>query len=67
VNHQSTVVEARSPRQIAWQVEIVAFGEVAAGLARVPADKTLKLTGFIDRKGNGPLEMHVTEFGLIEE
>lgn len=66
VNHLSDVVEANRPRQVTWQSEIVAFGEVAAGMAQMPPGKPLKLMGFIDRKGVNQLELHVTEFGILK-
>ena len=65
VRHEAEVVEAQRGRPVRLETEIVAFGEVAARLAQVPAGTALKLTGFLDRKGANQIEMHVTEFGIV--
>jgi primosomal replication protein N len=51
------------------ETEAVAFGPVAEALAQVEKGTALKLAGFLDRKSaqSNQLELHVTEFGIIEE
>ncbi len=51
------------------ETELVAFGEVAEALAKVAKGSALRLAGFLDRKSaqSNQLELHVTEFGIIEE
>jgi hypothetical protein len=51
------------------ETELAAFGKVAEALARVERGCILKLAGFIDRRSarDPRLELHVTEFGIVEE
>lgn len=67
--HAGAQSEAKRQRQVEIETELVAFGAVAESLARLPAGRTVRVAGFLDRKGvnNPQLELHVTEFGLIEE
>ena len=73
VAHSGTQDEAKRQRKVEMETELVAFGEVASelaeALAKVKKGTALNLSGFIDRKGaqNPQLELHVTEFGIIEE
>lgn len=67
VSHRSTQVEAGRAREVALNTEIAAFGPVAEGLAKVEPGRPIRLTGFLDRKGANQLELHVTEFGIVEE
>ena len=69
VLHTGPQSEARHQRQVEIETELVAFGPQAEALAKVAKGSALKFTGFIDRKSaqNPQLELHVTEFGIIEE
>lgn len=72
VVHSGPQEEARRQRTVEMETELVAFGDIAEALAKVRKGSALKLTGFLDRKsaqGNygNQLELHVTEFGIIEE
>lgn len=69
VAHQGPQTEAGRQRQVMMETELVAFGSVAEALARQAGGGELKFTGFMDRKGgqSNQLELHVTEFGIIEE
>lgn len=69
VVHSGPQEEARRQRTVEMETELVAFGNVAEALAKVGRGSTLKLTGFLDRKSvqSSQLELHVTEFGIIEE
>lgn len=59
------------------ELELTAFGAIAEAIAKVEQGVVLNLAGFIDRKGGrslaqgatatAQLELHVTEFGFIEE
>ena len=67
--HTGVQEEARRQRQVEIETELVAFGKVAEALAKVEKGSVLKLSGFLDRKSaqSTQLELHVTEFGIIEE
>jgi len=69
VAHTGSQDEARRQRTVEMETELVAFGNVAEALAKVEKGSALKLAGFLDRKSaqNPQLELHVTEFGIIEE
>jgi primosomal replication protein N len=69
VAHTGRQDEARRQRTVEMETELVAFGQVAEALAQVPKGRVLKLAGFLDRKSaqSNQLELHVTEFGIIEE
>jgi primosomal replication protein N len=69
VAHTGSQDEARRQRTVEMEMELVAFGNVAEALAKVEKGSALKLAGFLDRKSaqNPQLELHVTEFGIIEE
>ncbi len=69
VVHTGPQVEAGHQRTVEMETELVAFGKVAEALARVEGGRTLKLAGFIDRRSSRDprLELHVTEFGIVEE
>lgn len=49
------------------ETEVVAFGDTAKALARLPLGEQARLFGFLDRKGvkYPTLELHVTEFELF--
>lgn len=66
--HVGAATEAGRVRQVELETELVAFGTVAEALSRVDKGIFLKLTGFLDRKSayNPQLELHVTEFGILE-
>ncbi len=65
MSHRSTQVEAGREREVMLTTEIAAFGPVAEQLARTESGKSLRLIGFLDRKGANQFELHVTEF--VEE
>ncbi len=69
VAHMGPQEEAQRQRTVEMETEAVAFGPVAESLAKVKKGSALKLAGFLDRKSvqSNQLEMHVTEFGIIEE
>ncbi len=65
--HASEQSEAGRSRQVECELEAVAFGKPAQGLARVESGTRIGLTGFLDRKGlRDPRPvLHVTEYELI--
>ncbi len=69
LRHASEQVEAGRPRQLGFEVDAAAFGEVAKALARQPAGALIRIAGFLDRKGprSSQLALHVTDYALIEE
>ena len=69
VHHTSTQQEAGKSRPVEVEMEMVAYGKVAQELAPAQPGISLKLTGFIDRKGvrNPQLELHVTGFEFLTE
>ncbi len=64
VAHASTRQEGGRNRAVELETEVVAFGDTAQSLARLPLGDMATLTGFLDRKGvkNPTLELHVTDF-----
>ena len=68
VVHTGPQSEAQRQRTVEIETELVAFGPVAEALSKVKMGSVLKLAGFLDRKGaqNPQLELHVTEFGILE-
>lgn len=69
VAHTGPQREGGHQRSVEMETEVTAFGPVAEALARVERGRTLKLAGFIDRRSarDARLELHVTEFGIVEE
>lgn len=69
LQHASEQIEANRPRRVECELEAIVFGQPAQALAGLPAGTTVRLTGFLERKGirdPWPL-MHVTEYELIKE
>jgi len=67
--HASMQYEAGRERKVECEIEALAFGEVAANLARQSPESNLTLIGFLERKGmrsSIPI-LHVTEFKIIKE
>lgn len=69
VAHEGPQEEAKRQRAVVMETEVVAFGDVAQGLAGMAKGSVLKLSGFLDRKSaqSNQLELHVTGFERIEE
>lgn len=67
VAHASQQEEGGRSRAVEIEAEVVAFGDTAQKLARLPMGEQTRLCGFLDRKGvkNPTLELHVTEFELF--
>lgn len=67
VAHGSQQQEGGRSRAVEIETEVVAFGDTAQRLARLPMGEQARLNGFLDRKGvkNPMLELHVTEFELF--
>ena len=67
VAHGSQQQEGGRSRAVEIETEVVAFGDTAQRLARLPMGEQTRLSGFLDRKGvkNPMLELHVTEFELF--
>ena len=67
VAHASQQSEGGSNRAVEIETEVVAFGDTARRLARLPMGERARLSGFLDRKGvkYPTLELHVTEFELF--
>jgi primosomal replication protein N len=64
VAHASRRQEGGRERAVELETEVVAFGDTAAKLAKLPIGDAVRLTGFLDRKGvkYPTLELHVTDF-----
>lgn len=64
VIHAQQQQEAGRERTVEIETEVVAYAEAAKRLSQVPVGETLRLFGFLDRKGvkNPALELHVTDF-----
>jgi primosomal replication protein N len=67
VAHGSQQQEGGRSRAVEIETEVVAFGDTAQRLARLPMGEEARLSGFLDRRGakNPMLELHVTEFELF--
>lgn len=67
--HGSQQQEGGRCRAVEIETEVVAFGDTAQSLARLPIGEQIRLFGFLDRKGvkYPTLELHVTEFVHITE
>jgi primosomal replication protein N len=65
VTHSSQRQEGGRSRTVEMETEVVAFGDTAQRLARLPMGEQTRLSGFLDRKGvkYPTLELHVTDFG----
>ncbi len=66
VVHTSQQQEGGRSRAVEMDTEVVAFGDTAQRLARLPMGEQVSLSGFLDRKGvkYPTLELHVTDFAL---
>ena len=69
LQHTSEKIEAGRDRQMSFELDVVAFGPVAASLARQAVGRQIRITGFLDRKSprSSQLALHVTDYVLIEE
>jgi primosomal replication protein N len=67
--HVSQQREAGREREVSCEVEALAFGEIAAALARVETGSLLNLTGFVERRAlrSSQLTLHVIGYELIKE
>jgi len=69
IRHESSQCEAGRPRPVTFEAEALCFGEVAEALADIESNASLRVAGFLDRRGArdpSPI-LHVTEFELIQE
>lgn len=64
VAHASQQREGGRSRAVEIETEVAVFGDTAQKLAKLPLGTTVRLSGFLDRRGvNHPaLELHVTDF-----
>lgn len=62
--YAGTVVEAMVERQLDFEFDAVAVGEIAARLARITLGTPLRLTGFVApaSRRSTRLRIHVTEY-----
>ncbi len=67
--HRSRQVEAGLKRQVECEVNGVALGEVAVGLARLKPGQAVRVSGFLNRKNrlSTQLILHATETQTLEE
>lgn len=66
--HQSEQVQATSKRQVEFEVNAMAAGEIAARFLEIELGVLMAFTGFLARKNRNSksLVFHVTEFEKIE-
>ncbi len=64
LEHESSVMEAGHPRQVALAMQVVALGENALALVDTPLGAHLHVQGFIApaRKGSTRLVLHVQQY-----
>jgi len=64
VVHTSRQQEGGRDRAVEIETDVVAFGDTAKELARLPIGEQARFLGFLDRKGMKypTLELHVTDF-----
>lgn len=69
LSHVSEQIEAGCRRRVAFEIDALAFGEVATALAQLASGTALRLTGFLDRRSvrNPQPLLHVTGYELIKE
>jgi len=69
VAHGSRQQEGERSRAVEIETEVVAFGDTAQRLARLPPGEQVRLSGFLDRKGvkYPTLELHVTDFVVCNQ
>lgn len=65
--HRSEVVEAGYPRQLDFQIDARAVGEVAQQLATVAFGTVIEMTGFINttRKQSSRVLLHILSFQCL--
>jgi primosomal replication protein N len=68
LHHASRQMEAGSEREVECSLRAVAFGETARRLTRVAEESLIECAGFITarRRGSAQIDMHVTEFKIVE-
>jgi primosomal replication protein N len=68
LRHASTQGEAGGERKVECELATVAYGDVAAALARVPDGSELRCQGFLARRyrTGSSIALHVTEFTLTD-
>ena len=66
VEHRSTQTEAGRPRDVSFEAECVALGDIAQKLDAVEAQTELELTGFVAMKSkmSRTLVFHIIDFDL---
>ena len=66
VEHRSTQTEASRPRDVSFETECVALGDIAQQLEAIAAGTELELTGFVAAKSklSRMLVFHINEFDL---
>lgn len=66
VEHHSTQIEAGRPRDVNFETECVALGDIAQQLEAIAAGTELVLTGFVAMKSkmSRMLVFHINEFVL---
>lgn len=64
LRHQSEVVEAGHPRQLDFEFEARAIGDIAEALSRVELGSYLEIDGFLTttRKNSRRLLLHIQQF-----
>jgi primosomal replication protein N len=67
--HASPQREAGRERAVSYEIDVLAFGDIAARIAACAPESTLRCVGFLDRasaRDSSP-SLHVTEFEIIKE
>lgn len=67
--HQSQQLEGGFKRQVECELNCVALGEVATGLATLEAGAQVRVTGFLNRKNrmSAQLVLHATQTEILKE
>ena len=67
LRHQSEVIEAAHPRQLDFELEARAIGEVAEALSRLELGSFIEVEGFLNsaRKDSRRLILHIQRFTVV--
>ncbi|SDY54751.1 primosomal replication protein N [Nitrosomonas halophila] len=67
LSHESTQVEAGSPRRVTCELTAIAMADLAEQVLSMGIDRHVRLTGFLARKNrmNDQLILHICEAALV--
>jgi primosomal replication protein N len=64
IKHESTQVEGTVPRQVGFEIEAMAMGEVAQGMSALQAGQKVRVAGFLASRSrlSTRVVLHVNQF-----